>query len=264
NKKPLEGSYKNYTVLSAPLPQTGVYIIQALNILELFNLKKIGLPTVSAEAFDILTSTMRLANADRREYVSDPNWVDIPVDGMISEKYAEKRRKMAGTGSAADTVAPGIPASSKEAVPAGSSLNGTVSSRPLMAEYKKTGTGGETTHISVIDPNGNAVSLSTTLSHVFGSGAWVHGSTLNNSVFDFYHMEEEGDWQSSHPYRIRSSTISPTIILDENNEVRLVIGAPGGGRSPTAILQNTVYILDYGLDPLDAVKMPRIFPNHSN
>src|SRR5699024_10355366 len=68
NKKPLEGSYKNYTVLSAPLPQTGVYIIQALNILELFNLKKIGLPTVSAEAFDILTSAMRLANADRREY----------------------------------------------------------------------------------------------------------------------------------------------------------------------------------------------------
>src|SRR5699024_5149204 len=218
NKKPLEGSYKNYTVLSAPLPQTGVYIIQALNILELFNLKKIGLPTVSAEAFDILTSTMRLANADRREYVSDPNWVDIPVDGLISEKYAEKRRKMAGTGSAADTVAPGIPASSKEAVPAGASLNGTVSSRPLMAEYKKTGTGGETTHISVIDPNGNAVSLSTTLSHVFGSGAWVNGFILNNSGFDFSHMEEEGEWQSSHPYRIRSSTISPTIILDENNE----------------------------------------------
>lgn len=263
NKKPLEGSYKNYKVLSAPLPQTGVYIIQALNILEPFDLKKIGLPTVSAEAFDILASTMRLANADRREYVSDPNWVDIPVDGLISKKYAEMRGKMVGTGSAADTVAAGIPVSSKDAVPAGFSLNGTVNSRPLMAEYKKTGTGGETTHISVVDPDGNAVSLSTTLSHVFGSGAWVNGFILNNSGFNFSHMEEEGEWQSSHPYRIRSSTISPTIIMDENDEVRLVIGAPGGGRIPTAVLQNILFIIEYGLDPFDAVEMPRIFPDYN-
>jgi gamma-glutamyltranspeptidase/glutathione hydrolase len=105
------------------------------------------------------------------------------------------------------------------------------------------------------------VSLSTTLSHVFGSGAWVNGFILNNSGFNFSYLETDDEWVSNHEYRIRSSTISPTIILDESDEVRLVIGAPGGGRIPTAILQNIIYILEYDLDPLDAVKMPRIFPN---
>lgn len=98
---------------------------------------------------------------------------------------------------------------------------------------------GETTHISIIDPEGNAVSLSTTLSHVFGSGAWVNGFLLNNSGFDFSDFRK-------------------------NEEVRLVIGAPGGGRIPTAILQNILYILEYDLDPLDVVKIPRVYPNYSN
>lgn len=123
---------------------------------------------------------------------------------------------------------------------------------------------GETTHISVVDEEGNAVSLSTTLSPVFGSGAWVDGFILNTSGYNFNHMNSEEGWSAgSHPYRIRSSTIAPTIIL-EDGVVRLVIGAPGGGRIPTAVLQNIVYILEYDLDPLDAVKMPRIFPDSRN
>src|SRR5699024_8981080 len=112
-------------------------------------------------------------------------WVAIPVEGLISEKYAKKRRQLVGTGSAADTVAAGIPVSSKDAVPSETSLKAKSNSGLFMADYKKAGTGGETTHISVIDPDGNAVSLSTTLSHVFGSGAWVNGFILNNSGFDF-------------------------------------------------------------------------------
>lgn len=269
DKEPLAGHFKDYRVFSAPMPQTGFYIIQALNILEPFNLKKIGLPTVSEEAFDILTSTMRLANADRRAYVADPHWEDVPVNGLISEEYASKRRRLAGTGHAKDTIKAGKPKQSnpqpqlslvktdKDQLYGSSKIAGTVSNKP---EYAKTG--GETTHISVVDPDGNAVSLSTTLSHVFGSGAWVNGFILNNSAFDFSDLDSEDDWPSNHPYRIRASTISPTIILDENNEVSLVIGAPGGGRIPTAILQNTLYILEYGLDPFDAVQMPRIFPDY--
>ena len=269
NKQPLKGSYKDYRVLSAPLPQTGLYIIQALNILESFNLKQTGLPTVSGEAFDILTATMRLANADRRKYVSDPNWEDVPVSELISKEYAKERRELVGTGQAQDSIKAGTPTPSntqaqlslvntaKKMPSDRSKVAGTISNK---SEYSKTG--GETTHISVIDSNGNAVSLSTTLSHVFGSGAWVNGFILNNSAFDFSDLNSEEEWKSNHPYRIRASTISPTIILDENDEVRLVIGAPGGGRIPTAVLQNTVYILEYGLDPYDAVQMPRIFPDY--
>lgn len=274
DKQPLEGSYKDNRILSAPLPQTGVYIIQALSLLEPFKLNKIGLPTESAEAFDILTSTMRLTNADRREYVSDPNWEDIPVKRLISDKYISARRQMVGTGVAKEAINHGEP-SERISEDASGSVSGnmvlasvndgggtTSTERALPVGASKKKAGGETTHISVIDSEGNAVSLSTTLSHVFGSGAWVNGFLLNNSGFNFSYLEEEKDWKSSHPYRIRASTISPTIILDENNEVRLVIGAPGGGRIPTAILQNTLYILEYGLDPYDAVLMPRIFPDY--
>jgi gamma-glutamyltranspeptidase/glutathione hydrolase len=276
DKAPLEGSYKGNQIISAPLPQTGMYIIQALSLLEPFDLKEIGLPTESAEAFDIITSTLRLSNADRREYVSDPNWEDIPVDGLISDEYVSARRELVGTGSAADEVTFGNPSESisendAEVLPKSIAQNSSqreevqVSSRKSafsMPVAKKKAAGGETTHISVIDSEGNAVALSTTLSHVFGSGAWVNGFILNNSGFDFSYLEDEKDWESSHPYRIRASTISPTIILDENNKVKLVIGAPGGGRIPTAILQNTLFVLEYGLDPYDAVLMPRIFPDY--
>ncbi|SMO72013.1 gamma-glutamyltransferase [Fodinibius sediminis] len=281
DKRPLRGNYKDYDVISAPLPQTGFYIIQALNILESFDLARKGLPTESAEAFDIISSTMRLSSADRRAYVSDPNWEEIPVDGLISEPYASERRKLVGTGSVREEVTSGRPGKSlslkspmvgypivgdeaesrkardQHSVPLASAGPGTLG-------YDEAGGTGETTHISVVDPRGNAVSLTTTLSHVFGSGAWVNGFMLNNSGFNFSHLESKEEWRSSHPYRIRASTISPTIILDENEQVRLVIGAPGGGRIPTAILQNILYVVEYNLDPLDAVEMPRIFPASSS
>jgi gamma-glutamyltranspeptidase/glutathione hydrolase len=279
DKMPLKDSYKDYQVLSAPLPQTGVYIIQALKMLESFDLKQIGLPTESAEAFDIITSTMRLSNADRREYISNPNWEAIPIEDLTAAEYIKERRKLVGTGKAAAEIEYGKFKQDISKSDATINSGGRVISekhdirsenttQELALAGKETKAireiGGETTHISVVDSEGNAVSLSTTLSHVFGSGAWVNGFLLNNSGFDFSSLEDEEDWEASHPYRIRASTISPTIILDENNEVRLVIGAPGGGRIPTAILQNTLYIIEYGLDPLDAVNMPRIFPDYDD
>ncbi|WP_372638622.1 gamma-glutamyltransferase family protein [Fodinibius sp.] len=286
DKVPLCGSYDGYTVLSAPLPQTGFYIIQALNILENYDLARRGLPTVSAEAFDIVSSTMRLSIADRSEYGTDPNWEDIPVTGLISKAYAEMRREQVGQGTVPDEIEPGDPSdyTLRNTLPqcseagvgrsAGLEKPNDPKNKRSAASYAHAADSfdnfeqaeegaGETTHISVVDPAGNAVSFSTTLSHVFGSGAWVNGFLLNNSGFNFSSLEEEEAWDSSHPYRIRASTISPTIIL-EDGEVRLVIGAPGGGRIPSAILQNIVYILEYGLDPLDAVRMPRIFPGSSN
>ena len=278
NKPALCGGYKNYTVLSAPLPQTGLYIIQALNILEDYNLREIGLPTVSAEAFDILSSTMRTSISDRLEYVSDPNWRDIPINALISDEYADERKKLTGTGHAIEEITHGYPDSLSISsrtnecdfvtFAGNRSQNDLNQNETIYAmsnqqenEHPDRDGRGETTHISVVDASGNAVSLSTTLSHVFGSGAWVNGFILNNSGFNFSYLETDDEWVSNHEYRIRSSTISPTIILDESDEVRLVIGAPGGGRIPTAILQNIIYILEYDLDPLDAVKMPRIFPN---
>ena len=281
NKPALCGAYGNYKVLSAPLPQTGIYIVQALRILEDYDLSEIGLPTVSAEAFDIMSSTMRTSIADRIEYVTDPNWKDIPINALTSDEYINERKNLVGTGKAIEQITYGDPGS----LSTSTSVNGcntiTFTNNSILSRPKSEGDeyfamnesfvdrnaaegDGETTHISVVDAGGNAVSLSTTLSHVFGSGAWVNGFMLNNSGYNFSYHETEEDWISDHAYRIRSSTISPTIVLDENDVVRLVIGAPGGGRIPTAVLQNIVYILEYGLDPLDAIKMPRIFPDRES
>lgn len=282
SKKPLCGSYKGYQVLTAPMPQTGFYLIQSLNILENYDLRQIGLPTVSSKAFNIISSTMRLSTADRVEYVTDPNWKDVPVSGLTSKGYAASRNEMIRDDSIPRKVSHGDPSNfvsdatqicnnihreaAKKTVnsvnPSGihhaSLVSNNIGRKTTEAEKS-----GETSHISIIDPDGNAVSLSTTLSHVFGSGAWVNGFLLNNSGFDFSDLGGKVNWNAGHPYRIRASTISPTIIL-KDREVRLVIGAPGGGRIPTAILQNILYILEYDLDPLDAVKMPRIFPDYSN
>lgn len=279
-KAPLCSSYGEYKVLSAPMPQTGVFIIQALNILENYNLTNLGLPTNSAESFDIMASTLRLSIADRVEYVTDPNWETIPIEGLTSKEYAESRRALVGTGRASEVIEHGNPEnytgnashsncdnltrSFAENQSIGQT-NGTALAANL--DFKitdvKADEGGETTHVSVIDADGNAVSLSTTLSPVFGSGAYKKGVMLNTSGYNFIHMADDEEWTGTNPYRVRASTISPTIIL-KDGEVRLVIGAPGGGRIPTAILQNIVYILDYELDPLDAVRMPRIFPSRSN
>jgi gamma-glutamyltranspeptidase/glutathione hydrolase len=281
DKPALCGGYASYNVLSAPLPQTGLYIVQALNILEDYDLSAIGLPTVSAEAFDIMSSTMRTSIADRIEYVTDPNWRDIPINALISDEYIKERKKLVGTGKAIEEITHGDPVSISTNTSArgcnditfasnsttdrpNSNLNVYAASNEMSRDIYEAEGDGETTHISVVDASGNAVSLSTTLSHVFGSGAWVNGFMLNNSGYNFSYNETEDDWISDHDYRIRSSTISPTIILDEDYEVRLVIGAPGGGRIPTAVLQNIVYILEYELDPLDAVKMPRIFPDRES
>ena len=273
DKNVLCGSYRGNTVLSAPPPQTGMQIINALNLLDNHDLKQKGYPTHSADAFDVVTSALRTSMADRSEYVRDPKWTHVPATGMASRAYADHRSGYVGSGNAPDTVSVGEPHQfNDEAMPANCDDYNTYSGTEewaVPADVQESGAdndsddsdSGETTHISVVDQQGNAVSLSTTLSPLFGSGAWVNGYILNTSGYNFEHMEDREEWDGNHPFRVRASTISPTVILDENEEVRLVIGAPGGGRIPTAIIQNITYMLDYDLEPLEAVRMPRIFPS---
>ena len=272
DKDVLCGSYHGHAVLSAPPPQTGAQIIETLHLLDRYQLSEIGLPTQSAKAFDILTSALRVGMADRGVTISDPKWTHVPVTGMVSPAYAEHRSQLVSTGAVSDIMAAGNPGDFEKKAPAeaceGFDLYDGEADWAVPREQIPSDSGadskdsgdGETTHLSVVDPEGNAVSLSTTLSPVFGSGAWVKGFILNSSGYNFAHLEGD-EWDGRHAYRTRASTISPTIILDSDNQVQLVIGAPGGGRIPTAIAQNIVFILDYGMDPLEAVRMPRIFPS---
>ncbi len=272
-KRPLCSEYHGRAIVSAAPPETGMQVLHTLELLEPFNLKALGLPTRSAPAFDVLVSALRLGQAAARGN-ADPNWVPVPANGISSAPFAASRKALVGTGAAPKTIEP-ADARSFDTTPASGECaryepyaaapavpTSTAAWAPRMPESEGLEEQpGETTHMSVVDKDGNAVSLTQTNSSVWGSGGFTNGFFLNDSGFRFTDVDITTPSRSR--WRIRSTTISPTIVL-QNGNVQMVVGAPGGGRIPTEIAQVMVYTLDYGMDPLDAVLMPRIFPSAQN
>ncbi len=275
-RRPVCTDYRGYTVLSAPPPESGMQVLHALEMLEPFDLTGMGLPTHSAVAFDALVTAMRAGQSVSRAN-GDPSWVEVPARGIVSESFASTRRALVGAPKAPATVEP-ADARPFDTVPPPGACGlydpypaAPVISRPPVAlgaapavdavQDRAGEDQGETTHLSVVDKDGNAVALTQTNSSVWGSGGFAAGFFLNDSGFRF--SDQNIDAPSTSRWRIRQTTIAPTIVL-KGTAVDLVIGAPGGGRIPTEVLQVMVYILDYGLDPLDAVRMPRIFPSAAN
>ena len=264
-KAPLCTEYRGHTVLSAPPPQTGMRVLHTLELLEGFDLAALGLPTRSAAAFDVLTSALRVGQAGASGN-GDPNWMSVPATGVSSDAFAATRRSLVGTGKASAVIPPAqasnfestaLPASCAALLP--SSTSAPAPGLPAAvgaADEILDDASGETTHLSVVDRAGNAVALTVTNSSVWGSGAFAAGFFLNDSGFRF--TEQNVNGASRSRWRTRPTTIAPTIVLRDGS-VQMVIGAPGAGRIPTEIVQVMVYILDYRLDPLDAVRMPRIF-----
>lgn len=270
-KRPLCIDYRGMQVLSAPPPQTGAQVLHTLQLLEAHDIAAAGLPTRSGRAFDILTSALRVGMADNRNANDDPRWRTLPTNGRISPAFARTRAALVGAGRAPDTIAPASAADFEDsATEAGcerfepysavASTETLDASGPVGVD-ETFNAAGETTHLSVVDGEGNAVALTQTNSTVFGSGAWVHGFFLNDSGFIF--RDDHALKGIAAPWRTRTTTIAPTIVMD-GNDVELVIGAPGGGRIPTEIVQTMVYLLDYDMSPLDAVRMPRIYPSPQN
>ena len=273
-KRPLCTDYRGHTVLSAAPPQTGYQVLHTLELLEPYSLKQLGLPTQSPRAFDVFASALRAGQSVTR-YNSDPNWVTVPANGLSSDAFASTRRAKIGTGTAADTLTTDNPAPYDRSAPPGSCgrydpygaavpAGGTPGDAAALFDdigERSNEKDGETTHMSIVDKDGNAVALTITNSSVWGSGAFTQGFFLNNSGFRF--TDENINAPSRSQLRVRNTTIAPTIVL-RNGEVQVVIGAPGGGRIPTEVLQVLVYMLDYDLDPLDAVRLPRIFTSATN
>jgi gamma-glutamyltranspeptidase / glutathione hydrolase len=280
-KQPLCATYRDHVVLSAPPPQTGAQVIHSLKLLEPHDLASAGLPTRSPRAFDIIVSALRVAMADNRGN-DDPRWAAVPARGRITDEFARSRARLVGAGSAPAAVESAdastfdaaaqpaacralttraVPAPAGDQTPADPAATASSAAAVQIASPGGQHTheaAGETTHISVVDADGNAVALTQTNSTTFGSGAWVEGFFLNDSGYRFNDASLDPRTGSAQ-WRTRTSTIAPTIVL-QNGQVRLVTGAPGAGRIPTEIVQTMVYVLDYGMDPLDALRMPRIFP----
>ncbi len=258
--RPVCTTYHGRVVLSAAAPQSGVQVVEALNLVADRNMPSLGLPSRSPDAFRVMTGALRVAVTDRDAVIGDPDKVAVPMAGITSKAYAATRaakveaavggRLAAGNPWSFDQAATGDCAAMVSAPPA-------TLPRPAAPGAPGDGSMAETTHMSVVDAEGNAVSVTNTLGLGFGTGTWVDGVFLNSAMFNF--ARDANSPNAAGPFRVPASTIAPTIVL-RDGLVEMVVGCPGSPAIPPAIVQTIVYVLDYGLDPLAALRMPRMIP----
>jgi gamma-glutamyltranspeptidase/glutathione hydrolase len=238
---PITTDYKGYNVITMGPPSGGgVSLIQMLNILASieFERKEWG----SSHYYHNLIEAMKYSFADRSKYIGDPDFYDVPLKWLLSKKYADEIfSKINDAAVPSAEILPGIADSFSESE--------------------------ETTHYSVIDKFGNAVSTTTTINSSFGSKVVVDGAgfLLNNEMDDFSSKPGEpnqfgligSDANKIEPGKRMQSSMSPTIILKDNKPFML-IGSPGGSTISTVVLQVILNVLDYGMDIQQAIDMPRI------
>ena len=240
-REPVRGDYRGYEILSMPPPSSGgTHIIQILNILENYPINFTG--QNSAETLHLMAEAMKLAYADRSEYLGDSDFADVPIAGLTSKDYAKELTEKINRYHAADAdqVKPGQP-----------------------APYES----NETTHYSVVDKDGNAVSNTYTINFSYGTGLVAQGTgiLLNNEMDDFSAKPGVpnaygligGDANSIEPGKRPLSSMSPTIVL-KDNELFLVTGSPGGSRIITTTLQVIMNVIDHGMNISAATNAARI------
>lgn len=280
--------WMGHRILSAPPSLAGQEVILGLKLIERGNIARYGHPVSSGEALGVLVDAIRIARADRGQWQGDPSFVDLPVAGMISDEYASLRAAAMG-GKVPDTLHYGNPwpATPRYTAPPGCTGGGffvpplNITERdaselrnhipppnvPETSENLDTtapGAGSDTnpdtaeqhtTHISVVDRHGNAVSMTNTLGLYFGSAVFSDGVFYNSANHNF-----GGSYGSIRgPERTAHSSTAPTIVL-EGDRVALVVGSPGSSRIPPAVISMIVHTMIYDLHPADAIRMPRVFP----
>lgn len=239
-RTPQQFTYKEYTIVSMPMPSSGgVLLHQMLKMVEDKPLPSYGFASV--QAVQLMTEVERRAYADRAEYMGDADFYPVPVDSMTSTAYLKNRMKDYTTDRAgnSEAVKPGK-MSSKESE--------------------------ETTHLSVIDAEGNAVSVTTTLNNGYGSKTVVGGAGffLNDEMDDFsakpgvpnFYGAVGGEANAIKAGKRMLSSMTPTVVL-QHGKPFLVVGTPGGTTIPTSVFQTIVNIIDFGLTTEEAVNKPK-------
>lgn len=250
--EPVYGEYKDYTIASMPPPSSGgTFLIQMLKILEDFDIGQYDVR--SWEKYHLLSETMRLAYADRAAYAGDPEFIDVPVDGLLHPDYIEERRSLISLESVMEDIEPGDPWAYQE---------GTANYEAEASAHDSESSPGETTHFTVADRWGNVVSYTSTIEQIFGSGIMVpgYGIMLNNELTDFDAVP--GGANEVQPNKRPLSSMTPTMVLEDGQPV-LTLGSPGGPRIITAVLQVFLNIAEYDMDLQDAVAEPRIYNTHT-
>jgi gamma-glutamyltranspeptidase / glutathione hydrolase len=238
---PIETTYRGYRIITMPPAASGgLVLLQTLNILENFDLKASG-PN-SAETVHILSESMQRAFADRVKFHGDPDFYDVPVKQMLNKQYAFDRAQ-----SISDNRTP----------------NGEIFEGDLR-QYDES---PDTTHFSIIDSKGNAVSNTYTLGSSFGSGVTIKkgGFLMNNQMRNFSHFygQDGAEYGTSEANKLEPgkrmiSTQTPTLVFKPSGELMMVLGSPGGGRIPNVITQVISNVIDHDMSFSEAVMSPRI------
>jgi gamma-glutamyltranspeptidase/glutathione hydrolase len=237
-RTPLTGSYRGHHLVAMPPSSSGgVTVIETLNILEAW--KDIA-PWNSPRALHRLAGALQRAFVDRNGTLGDPAFVKMPIDRLVDKAYARTLQAQVADDRATPTSA--IPPAVRES--------------------------NETTHFGVVDRQGNAVAITTTINSLYGSGVWVPGAGffLNNEMDDFAVQPGtpnqfglvQGESNAIAPGRRMLSAMAPTIVMDPSGKVLLVVGGRGGPRIITAVVQAIVNVIDHRMTLADAVGAPRV------
>ena len=247
---PVECDYRGFHIVSAPPPSSGgVIICEILNVLEGYPLKDWGFR--SAQAVHVQIEAMRHAYLDRNSYLGDPDFVKNPLDRLLDKAYAAKIRAAIDPAKAADSK----------------------NWKPGVAPHE----GSNTTHYSIVDNKGNAVSVTYTLNDWFGAKVTAAGTgvLLNDEMDDFtaklgvpnIYGLVQGQANAIAPGKRPLSSMSPTIVSKDGKPV-MVVGTPGGSRIITAVLHTIINVIDYDMTVQEAVDAPRFhqqwLPNPTN
>ena len=239
--EPIKTTYRGLTVFAHPPPAGGAAVLlESLNILENFSVT--GMGAQSAQFLHLLAEALQRGHMDRSRFMGDPEFYDVPIQKIISKKRASTLAKEINL---ASVTPPG-------------DLN------PDSLFYE----GENTTHYSIVDKDGNAVSNTYTLGYSFGSGVTIPGTgiLMDNQMNNFaYQYGEEGiidrsasEGNKFEPGKRPMSTMTPVIVFDQNNALKLISGSPGGALIPAAVLRVITGIIDFDLNLGEATMLPRI------
>ncbi|WP_252606694.1 gamma-glutamyltransferase [Bacillus paralicheniformis] len=246
--KPIWGEYHGYDIASMPPPSSGgVFMLQMLKLIDDFHLSQYD--PKSFEKYHLLAETMHLAYADRAAYAGDPEFVDVPLSGLLDPDYIKERQQLISLDSMNRDVKAGDPWKYEAGEP-----NYEIVPQP---EDK---TIGETTHFTVTDQWGNVVSYTTTIEQLFGTGILVpgYGLFLNNELTDFDAVP--GGANEVQPNKRPLSSMTPTIVFKDEKPV-LTVGSPGGTTIIASVFQTILNYFEYGMSLQDAIEEPRIYTN---
>ncbi|MET3469561.1 gamma-glutamyltranspeptidase/glutathione hydrolase [Novosphingobium sp. 1529] len=238
------GRYRQYRICSMGPPSSGATTVLAtLGQLERFDLSALG--PDNPVAWHLLAESERLAYADRDQYLADPDFVKVPVPGLVDPAYLAQRSQLISAQTALPHVAAGIPAGvTARLAPA----------RP-QPEFG-------TSHFVTVDRWGNAASYTSTVESAFGSGLMAGGYFLNNELTDF-NLDPLRDGQPT-ANRVEGgkrprSSMSPTVVFDPDGQIRLVVGAAGGATIPAQVIRALIGVLDWHLTAQQALALPVLF-----